>query len=102
MKKVRGYNFSRNFMGERAPQHVQNIVIKDFCKKNKLKLLLSSTEYTMKNSFYILEETIKNLHEVDGIVAYSLFQMPEDQSKRNRMLGTIIKKKKSFVLLLNK
>ena len=29
MKKVRGYNFSRPFMGERVPQHVQNIVIKD-------------------------------------------------------------------------
>ena len=33
MKKVRGYIFSRPFMGERAPQHVQNIIIRDFCKK---------------------------------------------------------------------
>ena len=31
--KVKGYNFSREFMGERAPQHVQNIVMQDYCKK---------------------------------------------------------------------
>ena len=36
-------------MGERVPQHVQNIVIKDFCQKNNLHFLLSSTEYAMKN-----------------------------------------------------
>ena len=41
MKKVKGYNFSRDFMNDRAPQHVQNIIIKDFCDKKKLKLLLS-------------------------------------------------------------
>ena len=35
MKNVKGYNFSRPFFGERVPQHVQNIVIKDFCNKNK-------------------------------------------------------------------
>ena len=35
-KKVRGYIFSRSFMGERVPQHVQNIVIRDYCEKNNL------------------------------------------------------------------
>ena len=29
MKKVRGYIFSRSFMGERVPQHVENIVYAD-------------------------------------------------------------------------
>ena len=33
-KKLRGYIFSRSFMGERAPQHVQNIIIRDYCKRN--------------------------------------------------------------------
>ena len=27
-------------MGERVPQHVQNIVIKDFCQKNNFNFLL--------------------------------------------------------------
>ena len=94
MKKVKGYNFSREFMGERAPQHIQNIVIKDFCKKKKLKLLLSASEYSMSNSYYILEDIISNLNNLDGIVAYSLFQMPENISKRNKILKKILKKKK--------
>ena len=94
MKKVKGYNFSRSFLGERAPQHVQNIVIKDFCKKNKLKLLLSSTEYSMANSFYILEEIVKKISETDGFVAYSLFQMPENDLKRNKILKKVLKKGK--------
>ena len=54
MKKVRGYNFSRPFMGERVPQHIQNIVIKDYCMKNHLNFLLSVTEYSIPNSYFIL------------------------------------------------
>ena len=96
MKNVRGYNFSRPFMGERAPQHVQNIVIKDFCSKNKLNFLLSATEYSMKNSSYILNELINNLDNLYGIVAYSIFQLPENEKKRKTILQTIIKKKKKI------
>ncbi len=96
MKNVRGYNFSRPFMGERAPQHVQNIVIKDFCTKNKLNFLLSATEYSMKNSSYILNELINDLDNLYGIVAYSIFQLPENEKKRKEMLQTIIKKKKKI------
>jgi len=96
MKNVRGYNFSRPFMGERAPQHVQNIVIKDFCNKNGLNFLLSATEYSMKNSSYILNELINDLENIYGIVAYSLFQLPEDEKKRKLMLNKILKKKKKI------
>ena len=46
-KGYRGYVTSRPFMGERAPQHIQNIVIRDYCKKNNLLFLLSATEYVM-------------------------------------------------------
>jgi len=96
MKNVRGYNFSRPFMGERVPQHVQNIVIKDFCIKNKLNFLLSATEYSMKNSSYILNELMNDLDNLYGIVAYSIFQLPENEKKRKEMLKIIIKKKKKF------
>ena len=69
-------------MGERVPQHVQNIVIKDYCQKNNLNFLLSSTEYSMKNSFYILNQLINNMNGIQGIIAYSVFQMPFDNYKR--------------------
>ena len=94
MKRARGYIFSRSFMGERAPQHVQNIVIRDFCKKKSLSYLLSSTEYRMKNSFLILKDIVSKLKDYDGIVAYSLFQMPSNYDERNKILKKIINNKK--------
>ena len=35
-KRLRGYIFSRPFMEERVPQHVQNIVIRDYCSKKDI------------------------------------------------------------------
>jgi len=94
MKKVKGYIFSRSFMGERAPQHVQNIVIRDFCKKNSLDYQLSAAEYKMKNSFLILKDIVSNMKKIDGIVAYSLLQLPLNSFERNKILKTLIKKRK--------
>ena len=94
MKKVRGYNFSRDFMGERVPQHVQNIVIRDFCQKRKFNFLLSASEYSMPNSFHILNDLMNNMSGIYGIVAYSLFQLPENYEYRTEVLKKIIKKKK--------
>lgn len=83
-------------MGERAPQHVQNIIIRDYCKKNKLSYLLSATEYAMDGCYLMLDNIVKKLKLVDGIVAYSLFQMPPDKKDRLRIFNHIIKKKKEL------
>ncbi len=96
MKKVRGYNFSRPYMGERVPQHVQNIVIKDFCKKKNLNFLLSFTEYSMPNSFHILNQLSNNLKGLYGVVAYSIFQLPRDMEKRSSIINKFLKKRKKL------
>ena len=83
-------------MGERVPQHVQNIVIRDFCNKNNLTYLLSATEYAMRNSFYILNQITENMRDIDGIVAYSLFQMPYNDKKRDKIFKKILKAKKKI------
>ena len=56
--KVRGYIFSRAFMGERVPQHIQNQIIRKFCEINNLEYSLSASEYAMKDSYLMLEEII--------------------------------------------
>jgi sporadic carbohydrate cluster protein (TIGR04323 family) len=89
-KGFRGYIFSRPFMGERAPQHVQNIVIRDYCSKKGIHYLLSATEYAMGNSNLVLRQLINDLPSIDGIVAYSIFQMPEDNSERQSIFSKII------------
>ena len=96
MKKAKGYIFSRSFMGERAPQHVQNIVIRDFCNKNSLQFLLSDSEYKMKDSFIILKNIISKIKNYDAVIAYSIFQLPEKETERNKILEKVIKNKKEF------
>ena len=96
MKKVRGYIFSRPFMGERVPQHVQNMVIRDYCNRNDLHFLLSAAEYAMENSDLILQQVMCELTDIDGIIAYSLFQLPEDGMKRTIIYNQIIEMKKSI------
>jgi sporadic carbohydrate cluster protein (TIGR04323 family) len=96
MKKVRGYIYSRPFMGERVPQHVQNIVIRDYCERNGLHFLLSAAEYAMADSDLILEQVLCELKDIDGIIAYSLFQLPEDSIKRHRIYNQIIDMKKNM------
>ena len=84
-KGFRGYIFSRPFMEERVPQHVQNIVIRDYCSKQGIQYLLSATEYTMENSALMLRQLVKDLSSIDGIVAYSIFQLPFSDLKRNKI-----------------
>mgnify|MGYP002881375464 FL=1 len=83
-------------MGERAPQHVQNIVIRYYCERNNLFYLLSSTEYARKKSHLMLDQVLNELKDIDGIVAYSLFQLPENKKIRSQVYKKIIKSKKEI------
>jgi sporadic carbohydrate cluster protein (TIGR04323 family) len=87
----RGYIGSRPYMGERAAQHVQNLVIRDYCQRNGLVYLLSATEYAMANCYVMLEEVLRELPQIEGIVMYSLFMLPERPETRasvfERVLG---------------
>ena len=96
MKKVRGYIFSRPFMGERVPQHIQNLVIRDYCDRNSLQYLLSATEYAMPGSHLVFEEVLDELPELDGIAAYSMFQLPENASQRKKIYDRVLSLKKTY------
>ena len=93
MNNVKGYIFSRPFMGENAPQQVQNMVIRDFCSKNNLKYFLSEAEYSMPNCFYGLKGLLDDIKSMQGIVLYSLFQLPEDNDERKKIYNKSIEKK---------
>ena len=96
MTILRGYIFSRPFFGERAPQHVQNIVLRDYCAQRKFTFLMSGTEYAIENCSLILQQLIDNIDTVDGIVAYSLFQLPADKYLRKKLISQILRKEKSI------
>ncbi len=65
--KHRGYIGSRPYFGDRAPQHVQNLVIRDYCQRNDLLYLLSATEYIMDGCYVMLEEVLRELPHIDGV-----------------------------------
>jgi sporadic carbohydrate cluster protein (TIGR04323 family) len=96
MKKLRGYIFARPFMGERAPQHVQNIILRDYCQKRGHELLLSATEYAMEDSYMILESVLDDLSNIDGIVFYSLYQLPTQSEKRRLVYSRVLDAQKSL------
>ena len=47
-------------MGERVPQNIQNLVIRNFCENYKYMYLLSAAEYSMENSDAVLKSIINN------------------------------------------
>lgn len=87
-------------MGERAPQFIQNLAIRDYCIKKKLNFLLSAVEYAIDDSTLILDEIISNIRTIDGIAMYSLFQLPTCQKKRFDTYSDFIKNRKSMHFIL--
>ena len=86
-------------MGERVPQSVQNLVLRNYCKNNNLVFELSSTEYAMNESFYILNQLLIN-KKYKSIIFYSLFQLPENNILRYEILTKFLKKNKKLIFVL--
>jgi len=99
MKKARGYIFSRKFLGERIPQSVQNLVIRDYCERNNMMYLLSATEYAMKHSSKVLFKIVNEVNK-ENIILYSLFQLPINVEQRHKVYNTAFKNKKRIYFAL--
>ena len=55
---------------------------------------MSATEYAVDESSYILAELINNLKNYDGIIFYSLLQLPIIKKNRFKVYASILKKNK--------
>lgn len=81
--KYRGYITSS--MRERSvPQNIQQLVIREYCKKNGMDFLLSATEY--HEGTMMLQSILYDDNDNRGIVFYSIFQLPEDAESRREIL----------------
>lgn len=76
-------------MGRSTPQHIQQLVIRDYCAKRGMQFLLSATEYCMEGCTLILDAVLDELDTLEGMVMYSLYQMPTDKNKREHMYRTL-------------
>lgn len=96
MAGFRGYVSSRPFSGQRVPQHVQNIVIRDYCRRKNFMYLLSAVEYVMPNCYVMLEKILSELPSLGGIVCYSLFQLPEDERRRQSVYEQVFQQNRTI------
>jgi sporadic carbohydrate cluster protein (TIGR04323 family) len=86
----RGYIGSRPYRGQRVPQHVQNLVVRTYCQRNKMQYLLSATEYAMPGCYIILNEVMAELAHIEGVVLYSLFMLPDDRERRRAIWQQVL------------
>ncbi len=78
----RGYIGSRAYHGGSVAQHVQNLVVRDYCQRNGFTYLLSATEYAMPGSYMMLHEILREAKDIHGVVLYSVFMLPVRQGRR--------------------
>lgn len=81
-KGHRGYIGSRPYQDARTPQHVQNLVVRDYCQRNGFSYLLSVTEYAMPGCYVMLEELLREVDRLEGVVLYSIFMLPRRREHR--------------------
>lgn len=89
----RGYITSRPYAGlgnGRVPQHIQNLVVRDYCRRNELHFLLSVVEHTMPGCYMILQQLVNDLPQLDGCVLYSVFQLPESVEVRKKVYEKLL------------
>ena len=89
--EYRGYVVSRPIGAHRVPQHIQNLVIRNHAKKYNLHYLLSGVEHRMDGSYLMLNQILKAVENIDGIIIYSLFMLPADGGVRNRIINKFLK-----------
>ncbi len=89
-KGCRGYVFSRSIDDHRVPQHIQNLVIRDYAARHRLHYLLSATEYAMPGCYLVLEQVLADLPALDGVILYSMFMLPAAASERAEVYRRVL------------
>jgi sporadic carbohydrate cluster protein (TIGR04323 family) len=92
----RGYIGSRPVRGTSFPQRLQNLVVRDYAARRRLTFLLSATEHCMPGSYMMLEDVLADLPQLEGIIAFSLFQLPQRKARRLEIYRRVLAHGASF------
>ena len=92
-KAWRGYIFSRKIGTQVVPQRVQNLVVRTCAERHGLTFLLSATEYYMEDCYMMLQSTLDELENIEGIIFYSTHQLPSNATERNKIYEKILNSK---------
>lgn len=86
----RGYITSRPVRGQETPHQVQNMIVREYCRRNDLLFLLSVTEYSVPSCFMMLTDLLNTADSYDGIVLYSQFLLPESVARRQAVYHHVL------------
>ena len=90
MKSFRGYGCSAMKQGEFIPQRIQNMMIRQYAESRDFQFLLTAFEYNMDDCFMMLRSVLKTLEGVDGIIFFSLRQLPESAIDRKQIYDAVL------------
>ena len=96
----RGYVSSRLVDGNKIPQSLQNLKIRDYAISKKLNIKLSITEYKMNKSYFALNSLKNEANKLKGVIFFSIYQLPIEKKIRKSFLNFFIKKKKKLFFAL--
>lgn len=80
MKEYALYTNLRKFDNIQIPAPFQNIILKDYCKKKKIKFSLPVEEYFFKNCYVELEGILAQKKKLKGIIMCSLRFLPQKKN----------------------
>ena len=92
----RGYIFSRKIGEHVVPQRVQNLVIRTCAERHGLTYLLSATEYYMEDCYMMLQSALDELGQIEGIIFYSIHQLPSDAVERMKIYEKVLNSKRGL------
>ena len=87
----RAYVSTRSIQGNRIPHRVQGLVIRDYAERMGLTSpRLPAVEYAMPGCYMVLESVLEDLDSAEGVIFYSLFQLPERPRRRRAIYRRIM------------
>jgi sporadic carbohydrate cluster protein (TIGR04323 family) len=114
VKKFILYTSLRKFGDNQLSAPIQNLILRDYCKKKNILFSLPVEEYIFENCYAELEGIISNLKNVKGIIMCSYEMLPNNEKylnfffKKMKNLEThfilekiIINKKVNYIKFLN-
>ena len=96
----RGYVTCRPFGGLHIPVPLQTLAMRDYCARKNLMFKLHVNENVFPHSYIVLEGLVKELDIYEGILATSMFMLPERSERRRLIYDQILQQDSSLHFIL--
>ena len=102
MKNYITYTNLRKNNYSHLPSTVQNMILREYCKKMKLKFSLPVEEYIFENCFVELEGILSNLKKTKGLIICSIDMIPNDREYYKYFFKKLLKENVKSILFLKR